>query len=62
MEGWELLSLVTIESKHIHALNTSVGKSLMVKMLGRVEINDGVTKYYGSDGRGGDTYATPRQA
>ena len=43
-------SLVTIENKHIHAMDTSE-VSLMGEMLGRVEINDGVTKYFGADGQ-----------
>ena len=51
--GWKdgnSSSLVTIENKHIHAMDTSE-VSLMGEMLGRVEINDGVTKYFGADGR-----------
>ena len=36
-------SLSTIENKHIHVIDTSE-VSLMGEMLGRVEINDGVTK------------------
>ena len=43
-------SLVTMENKHIHAIDTSE-VSLMGEMLGRVEINDGVTKYFGADGQ-----------
>ena len=39
-----------MENKHIHAIDTSA-VSLMGEMLGRVEINDGVTKYFGADGQ-----------
>ena len=53
--GWKLnedgtYSLSTMENKHIHAMDTSE-VSLMGEMLGRVEINDGVTKYFGADGK-----------
>ena len=46
--GWKLnedgtYSLSTMENKHIHAMDTSE-VSLMGEMLGRVEIDDGVTR------------------
>ena len=54
-KGWKdkgdgTSSLVTMENKHINAIDTSA-VSLMGEMLGRVEINDGVMKYFGANGQ-----------